>query len=380
MSTKPKPSTISSTSAAASAAESERAERAETARTALADARSAVASAEATVSAATARADALTARLSAGDDTVTTEMFSLGTANVGRATILRDAAVAEATRAERMQVSTDTSLAEVVAAVVADTLPGVEVLSVSGPVSVEAEEPVCLVRQATPPTLNLVTGSMAGRVEVQLHRRAYHRELDADAIERRVNDTRGLTAKVRNVVTIERGGRHLDTLQVLVTHGTAVVPVIGHEGVSSAANRGASDAVLHATADLFASDTDAEYGVVVGRSPGQRVPAVEVHAETAQHLTRSLTTPSGRREHILSVSLRVTPNMHPRARRVTGAEVQRHLSARLPDALSTRMVTQLGRITSATVDAFAPMTADQYSATGRVCTVSLTVVSQVPPA
>lgn len=127
-------------------------------------------------------------------------------------------------QAERRLLNTSTDLADALAPLVADVLgvqPTCQPFTPPSPLPIEAE-PVALLVQRKAAKLDR-SGSLSGEVEVLLHRKRYHREMDAGAFQRHAERTGSASLSPYSGGTQEHDGVYLDTVRL---HVSAVLPEV----------------------------------------------------------------------------------------------------------------------------------------------------------
>ena len=356
--------------AAALAAEAERETRSASVREALTEATQEKQSAANALAAAEVRVQSIRDRLFAGDGSATAdlqaakvEVEAAETLSAGADARLRSAEIAASS------MNTDTTLAVVVALVIDEALPGVEVIPVSAvPTSTPPSLPVAYVVQSKATTLNTIEGSISGGVQVKYVRQPIHRELDTRTIEStaRAHKVRG---KVGSAVS--SGGQVVtDTVQMTVSSAWAPIPTIRGGAIKPFRLSTFAHGLEADVREAFASSADPRRGVTFGSgNANARIAQVDVNAGRAT--LQELGTDNGVRRIAVTVGVQVEGR---KSCTYSGADMQH----RMAQSLSTRqgeVAAGIGRIEAVEV------THQSRTETGgRLAYGRFVFVSQVAPA
>lgn len=169
----------------------------------------------------------LEGRLKAVDESVSAADLRDGKAEAERLALLAEGAERKAKRLSQNIPSADKSVAEIVAPVVAEMLPGIEVLASFDP---KFEPPVlpCAVILQQEPSAKGRGGLISATVSVNLYRTQIHARLDAQALELALHDA-GVSTNGRGLHSVSSsklsGGVLRDSVNVSIS-GAPEVPVL----------------------------------------------------------------------------------------------------------------------------------------------------------
>jgi hypothetical protein len=226
-----------------------------------------------------------------GDDSASAEDFSLATIEFKRATALYEAAQRSAQAIAGSVISTDTTLAAIIAPYVASSHPDygtVEVSFLRPQGMPDQNRPYATVVQSKPVKTGQ-GGMMSGQCDVVFTRKAMHRELDGRKIEQAAMRD-GISLSITTSTRTE-SDYVVDSLHVVANSAHAAVPVIDINPSPTFAKRFA-DGLARALCASTRSTTESPIQAVSGG--GYRSAVVTVEA-TSGSIVHNETDPNGKR-------------------------------------------------------------------------------------